>query len=73
MCWRGRRRSWPTTPVRNSVSSACRNHVEMQVAAYMRRNDIGRGVLYINRPDGVCQFCNGSACASPGGTPVNPI
>ncbi|WP_126643419.1 polymorphic toxin-type HINT domain-containing protein [Embleya hyalina] len=49
------------------------HHVEMQAAAYMRRNDIKRGVLYINHPDGICQFCNGSAYTRPGGPPVRPI
>jgi hypothetical protein len=49
------------------------HHVEMQAAAYMRRNNIGRGVLYINHPDGICQFCSGSAYTRPGGSPVRPI
>ncbi|MEE1834562.1 golvesin C-terminal-like domain-containing protein [Streptomyces sp. SP17KL33] len=37
------------------------HHVEMQAAAYMRLNEIGQGVLYINHPRGVCGFCNGRA------------
>ncbi len=55
------------------MTSSNYHHVEMQAAAYMRRNNIGRGVLYINHPDGICQFCSGSAYTRPGGTPVNPI
>ncbi|OEJ35333.1 hypothetical protein BGK67_32185 [Streptomyces subrutilus] len=55
------------------MTSSNYHHAEMQAAAYMRRNEIGRGVLYINHPDGVCQFCNGSAYTRPGGPPVNPI
>ncbi|MFJ9949371.1 RHS repeat-associated core domain-containing protein [Kitasatospora sp. NPDC091207] len=55
------------------MTSSNYHHVEMQAAAYMRRNEVGRGVLYINHPDGICQFCNGSAYSRPGGTPVNPI
>jgi RHS repeat-associated protein len=49
------------------------HHVEMQAAAYMRLNNIRQGVLYINHPDGICNFCNGLAYTRPGGTPVSPI
>jgi hypothetical protein len=49
------------------------HHVEMQAAAYMRLNKIRQGVLYINHPDGICKFCNGSAYTRPGGNPISPI
>ncbi|MET9402761.1 hypothetical protein [Kitasatospora sp. NPDC002965] len=39
----------------------------------MRRNKIGNGVLYINHPDGICQFCNGLAYSRPGGALAKPI
>ncbi|MFF2957226.1 polymorphic toxin-type HINT domain-containing protein [Kitasatospora sp. NPDC057965] len=55
------------------MTSSNYHHVEMQAAAYMRRNEVGQGVLYINHPDGICQFCSGSAYSRPGGTPVKPI
>ncbi|MGA4545171.1 polymorphic toxin-type HINT domain-containing protein [Uniformispora flossi] len=55
------------------MTSSNFHHVEMQAAAYMRRNDIRRGVLYINHPEGICQFCNGLAYTRPGGIPVRPI
>jgi SCP1.201-like deaminase len=49
------------------------HHVEMQAAAYMRLNNIEKGVLYINHPDGICDFCSGNAYTPPGGPPVFPI
>ncbi|WP_432151355.1 ricin-type beta-trefoil lectin domain protein [Streptomyces sp. bgisy029] len=55
------------------MTSSNYHHVEMQAATYMRRNNIDRGVLYINHPDGICQFCSGAAYTRPGGTPVSPI
>ncbi|MFF3565807.1 ricin-type beta-trefoil lectin domain protein [Streptomyces sp. NPDC002574] len=55
------------------MTSSNYHHVEMQAAAYMRRNEVGRGVLYINHPDGICQFCDGSAYTRPGGPSVDPI
>ncbi|BEL05660.1 hypothetical protein Q0Z83_038510 [Actinoplanes sichuanensis] len=55
------------------MTSSNYHHVEMQAAAYMRLNKIKQGVLYINHPDGICDFCSGVAYTRPGSPVLSPI